>query len=91
MISERQETIPAGWVTGDFDGHVGTRIYPSWRGALGGKRLVCRDIRVMDGEYFVHSPWKNEVQVTLGRDIRDVEAYIERHGVVVEEGANVWD
>lgn len=82
---------PAGWLLGNFDGHVGERIYPAWSGALGGKRLVCRDIRVLEGEYFVHDPWKNVVVVTLGRDIKDVEAYVERVGVVPAPGANVWD
>jgi len=87
----QHETIPAGWVCGNFDGFPGTRIYPSWQGALESKRLICQDVRVLNGEYFVHNPWHNKVTASLGTDIADVEEYILRHGKVCEPGANVWD
>ncbi len=82
---------PAGWVFGNFDGFPGKRIYPSWMGALESKRLICQDIRVQGGEYFIHSPWKNQVIVGLGTDIAVVESYILQHGQTVTPGANVWD
>lgn len=40
----KNEIVAAGWVFGNLDGFVGERIYPSYCGALEGKRLVCRDI-----------------------------------------------
>ena len=83
--------MPKGWVAGNFDGFPGTRIYPSWSGALEGKRLTLRDVRVMDGQFFIHNPWSNTVVATLGNEISEVEAYILAHGKVVEYGANVWD
>ena len=86
-----KENIPAGWVVGGFDGFVGTRIYPAWRGALGGKLLICRDVRMLNGEFFVHNPWTNTVVASLGTDVAAVESYIAEHGKVVVEGANVWD
>lgn len=47
--------------------------------------------RVCKGEYFVHNPWKNTVEASLGTDIADVERYILEHGNVCEPGENVWD
>lgn len=85
------EKIPAGWVIGNFDGFPGTRIYTSWQGALEGKQLICKDVRVLNGEYFIHCPWKNQVIASLGTDIATVEAYIREHGKVVVPGPNVWD
>lgn len=83
--------LPNGWVSGNFDGFPGTRIYPAWSGALESKRLICKDVRVLNGEYFIHNPWNNTLVTSLGTDIADVEAYVMQHGRVVEPGANVWD
>jgi hypothetical protein len=89
--AQQTEQIPAGWVTGNFDGFCGTRIYPAWSGELNGKRLTCRDIRVQAGQFFIHNPWNNTVVATLGTEISAVENYIMQHGRVIEPGANVWD
>ncbi len=86
-----QQTTPKGWAIGHFDGFPGERIYPSWQGALEGKRLICRDVRVLNGEYFIHNPWDNTMVASLGTDIAAVEAYILERGRVIEEGANIWD
>ena len=89
--AQQHSKPPAGWVNGNFDGFPGTRIYPSWSGALEGKRLVLRDIRVSNGQFFVHNPWNNTVVADLGTQIATVESYILENGKVVEYGANVWD
>lgn len=92
MISStaKLEAPPAGWVFGNFDGHVGTRIYPAWQGALEGKRLVFRDIRMHVGNFFVHDPYRNRIEQRF-ETIEEVERYILQHGAVPKGGANVWD
>ncbi len=88
--TDKEAIAKAGWVFGNFDGSVGERIYPSWQGALEGKRLLLVDVRVLNGCFFLHNPWKN----TVGKDfatLAEVEAYILENGRVVEHGANVWD
>ena len=84
------EQLPKGWVFGGFDGFAGDRIYPSWSGALEGKRLICRDIRLVDGSFIVHNPWTDTVDVSLVT-IAEVEAYIAVNGKLIQEGGNVWD
>ena len=82
---------PAGWVFGHFDGFVGKRIYPSWSGALEGKRIVLRDVRLLEnGTFVLHNAWKNLITETFPT-IADVERHIIEHGVVQTPGANVWD
>ena len=81
---------PNGWVKGNFDGFPGERIYPAWNGALDGKRLLLQDVRMVNGEYFIHSPWHNKLIASFA-DIASVEAYIMEHGRPIPEGTNVWD
>ncbi len=90
MEATKQEIVKAGWVFGNFDGFVGERIYPSWTGALDGKRLILRDIRVLHGCFFVHDPWNN-IALESFATLAEVESYILQNGQVVKEGANVWD
>lgn len=90
--TNKDEIVKAGWVFGNFDGFVGERIYPSWQGALEGKRLVLRDVRVLKGVFFIHNPWKPADPVDrVFESLKDVEAYIIQNGRVLEQGANVWD
>lgn len=84
------QQAPNGWVYGNFDGFAGTRIYPSWQGALDGKRITCRDIRMFQGKFLLHNPWRNVIEHCF-ETIGDVEQYIALHGVITEPGANVWD
>ncbi len=90
-IAARHELRAAGFVFGNFDGFVGERVYPSWEGAFGGKRLVCEDIRLLnDGTLVVHNPWKNVI-VGVIESVAAIGEYLEAHGKVCEPGANVWD
>ncbi len=90
MENNKQEIVKAGWVFGNFDGFVGERIYPSWEGALEGKRLVLQDVRVFNGSFFIHNPWKNTTHESFNT-LAEVEAHILANGKLVEVGANVWD
>lgn len=85
-----EQAINGGWVCGNDDGYVGKRIYPSWRGALEGKRLVCRDVRIFGGKFLIHNPWTNVTDLCFDT-LPEVEAHILENGKVMEEGANVWD
>lgn len=89
----KNETVPTGWQFGGMDdsSFPGIRICPIWQGALEGKILICQDIRVLNGEYLIFSPWKEQVIANLGSDIATVEAYVLEHGKVTKPGANVWD
>lgn len=90
ITANKEEIVNAGWVFGNFDGFVGERIYPSWQGTLEGKRLPLRDIRVLNGFFFIHNPWENTVHANFDT-LAEVEAYILQHGRVAEPGVNVWD
>jgi hypothetical protein len=90
MENTQQAILKRGWVFSGFDGFVGERIYPAWSGALEGKRLILRDIRVLNGSFFVHNPWKNTVHESFDT-LDEVESHILRNGQVIPEGANVWD
>lgn len=82
--------VKAGWVFGNFDGFFGDRIYPSYQGALEGKRLLLRDVRVFNGSFLIHNPWTNTVHESF-ETLAAVEAFILETGQVVTAGANVWD
>lgn len=88
--TQREQIVKAGWVFGNADGFVGERIYPSWQGALEGKRITLRDVRTLDGSFFIHNPWTNTVERSF-ESLAEVEGYILKHGKPVAEGANVWD
>lgn len=87
---DRQNILRAGWVFGNPDGFIGERIYPSWQGAIEGKRLSMRDIRTWEHGFFVHDPYKDSVD-KIFPNLVAVEAYILEHGKVITEAANVWD
>jgi len=89
-MENTQEIVKAGWVFGNFDGFVGERIYPSWQGALEGKRLILRDVRILGSQFIIHDPWKNQIVASLN-DLQAVEEYILKNGKLIEPGANVWD
>jgi hypothetical protein len=87
----RSELRAMGFVFGDFDGFVGTRVYPAWQGAFDSKRLVCRDIRLLeDGTLIVHNPWTNVIEDRI-ESVAAIGEYLKTHGRVCEGGANVWD
>ncbi len=87
----RADLIAAGFVFGDRDGFVGERIYPAWQGAFDSKRLVCRDVRVLNnGTLIVHNPWTNVIEDHIG-SVAEIGEYLKAHGRLCEPGANVWD
>lgn len=88
--TDRQNILRAGWVFGNPDGFIGERIYPSWQGALAGKRLVMRDVRTWEHGFFVHDPCKDSVD-KIFPNLAAVEAYILENGKVITDGGNVWD
>ncbi len=90
MANNKAAIVKAGWVFGNSDGFVGERIYPVWQGALEGKRLTCRDIRVFNGVFLLHNPWSNQIEKSFD-SLPAVESYILENGNVVEAGANVWE
>lgn len=91
IADQIEAIVTRGWVLGHPDGAPGIRIYPSWSGALQGKRLALRDVRMLaDASFIVWNPWKNEV-VDSFASLDQVEAHILATGAPVPEGANVWD
>jgi hypothetical protein len=86
----RAEVVAAGWVFDNSDGFIGERIYPAWQGALEGKLLICRDVRLTGEGFLIHNPWTDTVEASLPT-LAEVESYILQHGKVVEAGGNVWD
>lgn len=91
MEANKQAIVVAGWVFGNTDEFAGERIYPSWQGMLEGKRLICRDVRLVGERFIVHNPWTDTVVVDFGTNLERVEEYILAHGKVAVPGANVWD
>lgn len=88
--ADLEAIVKAGWVFGNPDEFPGERIYPSWQGALEGKRLLLQDVRVENGVFFIHNPWTNHVSANFAT-LAEVEAHILENGRVVEAGANVWE
>lgn len=90
LSATEQDIVKRGWVFGHGDEFEGKRIYPSWSGALGGRRLVCRDTRIVQDGFVIHNPWTKSVDKHFAT-LDQLEAYIIENGRVAEPGANVWD